>query len=75
MADETLRKTNRDKRLDALAEAVESYGKQKRKAMSDEVAFLKSVIDSRTGAGKLAHQGVADSTKLLADSISQFLEG
>lgn len=75
MADEKLSKTERDKRLDELEKAVDKYGKEKKKALEADVKFMKSVINSRTGAGKLANQGVADSKKLLADSISQFLEG
>jgi hypothetical protein len=75
MADEKLRKTERDKRLDELEKAVDKYGTEKKKALEADVKFMKSVINSRTGAGKLANQGVADSKKLLADSISQFLEG
>lgn len=75
MADEKLRKTERDKRLDELEKAVDKYGKEKKEALEADVKFMKSVIDSRTGAGKVANQGVADSKKLLADSIGQFLEG
>lgn len=75
MAEEKLRKTERDKRLTELEEAVEKYGKEKKKTLEADVTFMKSVIKSRTGAGKLTNQGVADSKKLLADSISQFLEG
>jgi ribonuclease HII len=75
MADEKLRKTERDKRLDELEKAVTKYGKEKKKVLEADVKFMKSVIKTRTGAGKLANQGVADSKKLLADSISQFLEG
>jgi hypothetical protein len=75
MADEKLRKTERDKRLSELEKAVNKYGTAKKKILDADVKFMKSVINSRTGAGKLANQGVADSKKLLADSISQFLEG
>jgi len=75
MASEDLRKTERDKRLSALETAVKEYGKKKKEALEADVAFMKSVINSRTGAGKLANQGVEDSKKLLADNINQFLEG
>lgn len=75
MADEKLRKTARDKRLDELEQAVKKYGTEKKKVLQADIAFMKSVINSRTGAGKLAVQGVDDSKKLLADTISQFLEG
>jgi ribonuclease HII len=69
------KKADRDKRLDELKSAVEEYGDKKGKALQADVDFAKSVIKSRTGAGQLANQGVADSKKLLADRISQFLEG
>ena len=69
------KKADRDKRLDELKSAVEEYGDKKKKALDADVKFAKSVIKSRTGAGQLADQGVADSKKLLADKISQFLEG
>lgn len=75
MAKEKLRKTERDKRLTELEAAVKKFGVKKKKVLEDDVKFMKSVINSRTGAGKLANQGVADSKKLLADSIGQFLEG
>jgi hypothetical protein len=75
MADEKLKKAERDKRLDELEKAVKKYGEEKKKVLEADVKFMKSVINSRTGAGKLANQGVEDSSKLLADSISQFLEG
>lgn len=75
MAEEKLRKTERDKRLDELEKAVTKYGTEKKKVLEADVTFMKSVIKTRTGAGKVASQGVADSKKLLADKISQFLEG
>lgn len=75
MAEKKLSKEERDKRLDELEKAVKEYGKKKKEALEADVKFMKSVISSRTGAGKVANQGVADSSKLLVDSISQFLEG
>jgi hypothetical protein len=72
---ERLSKTERDKRLDALDTAVKKYGKKKLAQLEADVKFMKSVIKGHTGAGKLSNQGVADSKKLLVDSISQFLEG
>lgn len=75
MAEEKLRKTARDKRLDELDKAVQKYGTEKKKVLEADVKFMKSVIKTRTGAGKVANQGVTDSKKLLADKISQFLEG
>lgn len=65
----------RNKRLDALKEAVEEWGTKEKKRLEDEVKFLKSVINGRTGAGQLANQGVEDAKALLVDRIGQFLEG
>jgi len=74
VASEALRKVERDKRLDELEQAVTKYGNAKLAQLNADVDFMKSVIKSRTGAGKLSNQGVTDSKKLLADSIGQFLE-
>ena len=65
----------RDKRLTALQKAVEEWGTKEKKRLTDEVTFLKSVIKSRTGAGKLASQGVEDSSDILVQKIGQYLEG
>jgi len=69
------RKVERDKRLDALKAATEEWAAKEKKRLEDEVKFLKSVINSRTGAGQLSSQGVDDSKDLLVQSIGQFLEG
>lgn len=69
------KKVARDKRLDALQKATAEWGKKETKRLKDEVKFLKSVIKGRTGSGKLASQNVSDSSKLLVDSIGQFVEG
>ena len=68
-------KVDRDKRLTALEKAVNNWGKGEKKRLEEDVKFLKSVIKGRTGAGKLANQGIADSSDLLVQKIGQFLEG
>lgn len=68
-------KEERDKRLEALKKATEEWAEQETKRLEDEVKFLKSVIKGRTGAGKLANQGVTDSKDLLVNKIGEFLEG
>ena len=65
----------RNKRLDALNQAVIEWGEKEKKRLEDEVKFLKSVLNGRTGAGQLANQGVEDAKALLVDNIGQFLEG
>lgn len=68
-------KAERDARLTSLENATEEWGKKEKERLEGDVEFLKSVIEGRTGAGKLANQGVEDSSNLLVQSISQFLEG
>ena len=69
------RKQDRDARLDALKEATDEWADKEIKRYEDEAEFLKSILKGRTGAGRLANQNVADSSKLVVDGISQFLEG
>jgi hypothetical protein len=69
------RQVDRDKRLDELKKATTDWADKEEKRLKDEATFLKSVLKGRTGAGRLADQNVADSSKLVVDQISQFLEG
>lgn len=69
------KQADRDARLDALKKATEEWTEKETKRLEDEAKFLKSVLKGRTGAGRLANQNVADSSKLVVDEISQFLEG
>jgi hypothetical protein len=65
----------RNERLDQLQTAVNEWADKEIKRLQDESTFLKSVLKGRTGAGRLADQNVVDSSKLVVDEISQFLEG
>jgi hypothetical protein len=69
------RTADRDARLDQLSEAVNSWADKEIKQLNDEATFLKSILKGRTGAGRLANQNVADSSKFVVDEISEFLEG
>jgi len=69
------RQTERDTRLDALKKATTDWADKEEKRLKDEATFLKSILKGRTGAGRLANQNVADSSKLVVDQISRFLEG
>jgi len=71
----TLSKEARDKRLDALEKAVDDWGKKEKERLEGDVKFLKSIINGRPGAGKLADQGISDSADILVQKIGQFLEG
>lgn len=69
------RKADRDKRLDDLKAATDEWADNEIKRLEDEATFLKSILKGRTGAGRLANQNVADSSKLVVDEIGTFLEG
>jgi hypothetical protein len=69
------RKSERDARLDELQKATDEWADKEIKRFEDEAVFLKSILKGRTGAGRLANQNVADSSKLVVDEISRFLEG
>lgn len=73
MADK--RQVERDKRLDELKSSTTKWADKEIKRLQDEATFLKSILKGRTGAGRLANQNVADSSKLVVDEIAQFLEG
>lgn len=69
------RQKERDARLDALKKATDEWADKEIKRLEDEATFLKSILKGRTGAGRLTNQNVSDSSKLVVDEISQFLEG
>jgi len=69
------RTAERDARLDQLSEAVTKWADKEVKQLTDEAAFLKSILKGRTGAGRLANQNVVDSSKFVVAEISEFLEG
>ena len=69
------RKAERDARLDALRTATTQWADKEIQRFEDEATFLKSILKGRTGAGRLTNQNVADSSKLVVDEISRFLEG
>lgn len=72
---EVKRQADRDARLDELKKATTEWADKEEKRLKDEAIFLKSILKGRTGAGRLANQNVADSSKLVVDEISKFLEG
>ena len=69
------RKADRDARLDALKTAVDTWADKETKRLQDEATFLKSVLMGRTGAGRLADQNVEDSSELVVNEVTVFLEG
>lgn len=69
------KQAERDARLDALKSATVEWADKEIKRLEDEATFLKSILQGRTGAGRLTKQNVADASKLVVDKISQFLTG
>ena len=67
--------TARNKRLDDLKQATSAWADKETSRLTDEATFLKSILQGRTGAGRLTNQNVADSSKLVAASINEFLTG
>jgi len=68
-------KAERDARLDKLKKATDEWADKEIKRLEDEAKFLKSILQGRTGAGRLTNQNVSDASKLVVDKISQFLTG
>lgn len=68
-------KAERDARLDELKKATNEWADKEIKRLEDEAKFLKSILQGRTGAGRLTNQNVSDASKLVVDKISQFLTG
>lgn len=69
------RKADRDARLDALKTATDKWANAEITRLTDEATFLRSILKGRTGAGRLVDQNVADSTDLVENEITSFLEG
>ena len=65
----------RNQRLDELKQSTVDWADKETKRLTDEATFLKSILQGRTGAGRLANQNVANSSKLVAASINEFLTG
>lgn len=68
-------KEERDARLDELKDAVTEWADKEKERLEDEVEFLKSVLQGRTGSGRLANENVSDSSAIVVDEINQFLRG
>lgn len=66
---------DRNKRLQDLLAAVNTWADQETTRLQNESAFLTSILQGRTGAGKLTSQNVVDSSKLTVASINEFLTG
>jgi hypothetical protein len=65
----------RNKRLDDLKQATINWAEKETQRLTNEATFLKSILQGRTGAGRLTNQNVVDSSKLVVNSINEFLTG
>ena len=65
----------RNKRLDDLKQATSDWADKETQRLTNEATFLKSILQGRTGAGRLTNQNVVDSSKLVVNSINEFLTG
>lgn len=68
-------KAARDALLDELQAALTEWSTEETTRITEETAFLNSVLIGRGGAAKLASANVDRGTILAADSISFFLRG
>lgn len=67
------RKAERDARLQKLVEATNTWADAETERLTKEADFLESVLQGRTGAGRLANQNVVDSTALIVSEITDFI--
>jgi hypothetical protein len=63
----------RNQRLQDLLNATNMWADQETTRLQNESAFLTSILQGRTGAGKLTSQNVVDSSKLTVSAINEFL--
>jgi len=67
--------TRRNAILEELETAVEDWFRVEEKRITDEVAFVKSVLRGRTGSERLSRSNTAEANVLVRDDINSFLSG
>lgn len=75
MATNDPRTQRRDQILDEVKAAADSWFGEEKKRIDDEVTFLKSVLQGRTGSSRLARSNTAQASFLVVDDITSFLAG
>ena len=65
----------RDRLLDQLRTALDQWFEVEEKRITDEAAFVKSVLRGRTGSEQLARRNTAEAQVLVVDDIGSFLAG
>ena len=68
-------KTERDARLDVLADATQQWAAKRRKVLNDQVTLGKRILKGRTGSERLAGAPVQSVSDLTVDQINDFLTG
>ncbi len=67
--------TERNARLDSLAQATREYAAQQRKQLKKRVDVSKRILQGRTGSERLAQASVQESASLVTAEIDDFLTG
>lgn len=65
--------TEREDRLNALQDAVDTWANGEVARLEEEVSFLQSVFDGRTNSGDLANYITEEASALLQDEVNAFL--
>lgn len=68
-------KEERDKRLDALKTATQTWYDQRVKEIENSVASSKRILKGRTGAERLAAAATDTAASAIADEVDDFLSG
>lgn len=63
----------RNKRLDALAQATTAWADKRTKELQDKVLAAKKILKGRTGSERLASSTSQAAQSLLVDEIDDFL--
>jgi hypothetical protein len=66
---------DRDKRLDELLAAVNTYADKRTKEINDRVALAKRILKGRTGSERLANAANNAAKSAVIESIDDFLTG
>lgn len=66
--------TTRKERLNALKNAVTEWADLEVRQLEDDAAFLRSVVNARTGSGRLTDNVTEFASALTEEEINAFLE-
>lgn len=66
--------TERNARLDKLAQATSAWAAKRRTELQKRVASSKKILQGRTGSQRLAQASVQAGSDLVVDSINDFLK-